>query len=333
MKHSVRRTSTCSFVASNTLAGQLKRSVKRFEICRLEFFGQRTRRQRCIATPQRYPILTNIDSEKKEMPRKEPKHDWNALIDEFEQRAAATEYSSSPPPPGVKLTNEVNENFELRPLVEIAAMSAVTFALWYIGRYLRLDSFLRMFYPLPMFIIAMRWGPKRGDEVLYTTLALVLTLMGPLFSVLYLLNTGIMAMVLSRALWHQWPCLPTIIACGLAKGVGLSMQFTLMSPILRENSWQFVTTQVKLLVDVVLSGVYALLRRPTVPELSIAQVQYAVVVILVLHSVLQVFFTYLSSTMIVDHIGESTPLKRKVRLWSLLQLLKDRVRENSTKQL
>ena len=88
------------------------------------------------------------------------KHDWGALIEEFELRALRNSSSRGrPPPPGVHLGEEEQRTHELLPSVESGAMAGMVMAMWNVGKILRLDSFLLMFYPIPIFYVTLRWGP------------------------------------------------------------------------------------------------------------------------------------------------------------------------------
>jgi len=274
---------------------------------------------------------------KKKAPEPEPvQHDWGPLIAEFEMRARAKEIRSgdSPPPPGVELKGEIREEAPMLRHVETGAMSALTMIMWNLGRILRLDSFLLMFYPLPMLFITMRWGIYQGRRVLMGSCFLIFTMMGPLYAGLYFMNTGIMALMLSYAMYKRWNWLPTVTSAGLAKGLGLALQFTAMTPILRVNSWDFVATQVKVLVDKLMRTIWWVLRiqseRPTPSVLSI---RYAVATVLILHSIIHVVFTWLSATMVLDRVGESMKLKRKVRLPGVLEQVKQNAKEVNSNHL
>lgn len=269
-------------------------------------------------------------------PQPEVQHDWGSLIAEFEMRARAKEVRSgdSPPPLDAELKGEIREQAPMLRHVETAAMSALTMIMWNLGRILRLDSFLLMFYPLPMLFVTMRWGIYQGRRVLLGSCFLIFTMMGPLYAGLYLLNTGIMALMLSYALYKRWPWLPTVVSSGVAKGVGLALQFTALSPILRENSWDFVALQVKVLVDKFLGTIWWVLRRQSeTPTPSVLYIRYAVAIVLILHSIIHVLFTWLSATMVLDRVGESLPMEQKVRLPGVLEQVKKNAREVNSNQL
>ncbi len=298
--------------------------------CRRRYAGEALRVKSCIGRSayQRYVPSARVRKNEK-IEKETPRHDWEGLIAEFEARAASSELPSEPPPPGVILRDENEEEFELLPVVETAACTALTLCMWYLGRIFRLDSFLLLFYPIPMFFVTMRWGPQTGDRVLVSTLIVVLTMMGPLYSILYFFNTGIMALVFSRVLWNRWHWLPSILAGGFAKGVGLAFQFTWMSGIVRYNAWTLIAEQVKILVDTTVGGLFGILKITKVPSFTVRQIQIAVAIVLVLHSVLHVLFTYLASTMILDRVGESIKLKKKPRILRILKMLKESIQRQT----
>lgn len=260
-----------------------------------------------------------------------PRHDWEGLIREFEARSRASDRPSLPPPPGVPLDEDDPEQFEMLPVVESAGCTALTLMLWNLGKIWRLDSLLLLFYPLPMFFIALRWGPRAGDVVLFTTLFTIVTLMGPLYAILYALNTGLMALVFSRALYWRWHWAPAAVAGGLAKGAGLALQFTWMSSIVRYNSWTLVAEQVKMMVEGILRAV-CMVARKQAPVVTVEGVKVAVGIVLVLHSVLHVLFTYVAATMILDRIADSIKLKRRPRLLRVLEVLKKRAMEEQQRR-
>lgn len=267
---------------------------------------------------------------------KPTKHDWAVLVEEFEIRAKMNEPASKPPPPGVELKNEIdNKKLSLYPLVEIAAMAALTAMMWNIGRLLRLDSVLLTFYPLPMFYVTLRWGVKKGVTVLQASLFMIGLYMGPLFSLFYLFNTGFMSLVMSRLMYRRWSCASTVALAGLAKGVGLALQFTFISGVVRENAWKFIGYQVKDMVDKMVGFVFWVTRQTGLaPSPSMFQIQCVIAVVLVFHSIIHVFCTYLTASVILDRIADSgVPFERRVRLPNFLVYVKNKTIEAEESQI
>ncbi len=258
------------------------------------------------------------------------RYDWAVLVEEFEIRSRAKQRATKPPPPGVELKDEIRyKKLMFLPAVEIAAMAALTQLMWNFGRLFRLDPLFLTFYPLPMFYVCLRWGVKKGDAVLMVSLFHILMLMGPLFSVLYLLNTGIMALVMSRALYRQWGTPAVVATGGLAKGVGLGLQFTLMSGVIKENAWSFIGYQLQDFIQKIVGMIWWITRRTGVaPSPTLFQIQCVVGAVLLFHSMLHVLCTYLSACMILDRVADSgVEFERRIRLPGALEYAKKKLIE------
>jgi hypothetical protein len=272
--------------------------------------------------------------------------EWHELIAEFEERheraqsmGAASALNSDgeddeddpylKPPEGRPLGRENPALYEQLPVVESAMMTAATAVMWYFGRVLRLDSLIMLFYPLPGFYIMMRWGPYYGNITALTSCMLILGLLGPLYGVSYVLNTGLLAFAFGNALWYQWHWVFAILAGAFAKLVGIVLQLVLTSGLLHYNAWTMIGNQVKGLLDGIGSTVCRVLGRSSFVGPSVSKVQFWVVIFLALHSAFHVLFTHLSSTMILDRLYDDGMLKRAPRLVPFLNWLKARVREKN----
>jgi Predicted membrane protein (DUF2232) len=273
--------------------------------------------------------------------------DWEELIVEYEERHERARNKLEPgrevdrggkvdetelrPPSGRPLGRENPDQYAQLPVVESAMMTAATAVMWYFGRVLRLDSLIMLFYPLPGFYIMMRWGSYYGNITALTTCMLIPALLGPLYGISYVFNTGLLAFAIGNALWYRWHWLLAILVGAFAKFVGVTAQLVMTSSLLRYNAWVMIGDQVKGIVDGMGGTLYRLLGRGSFPGPSLSQVQFWVLVFLVLHSAFHVTFTHLASTMILDRLYEFGYLKRAPRLIPFLDWLKARVREKSGK--
>lgn len=200
--------------------------------------------------------------------------------------------------------------FEMLPYVESAFMAALAYSLWFLGRLLRLDALLLLFYPLPNMYIAARWGLEHSDRTLGALLLVLFTHMGPFYAKLYLFNSGMLTYTYTRALWYGWSWPIALLAGAFAKAVGLVVSLFWLSLILKHNPWAILTEQVQML----LGGLCSLLRR--LPLLgfigapSALQVQIGIVVIIAIHSLYHVFCTLFVSTLFLVKVAEKAPLAR-----------------------
>lgn len=269
---------------------------------------------------------------------------WEDLIDEFEARNLASLTTQSSPgahltdgdnesstssrsfparPQGRPLGRENPEQYKLRNLVETSAMTAGTLVLWFLGRALQLDSFLILIYPFPSLFIWMRWGPRYGRMMFFTTTTLILSFMGPLYALTFSLNTGFLALALGTAMWYRWHWISAIIAGCAAKFLGLILNVTWTSAILRCNTWKLVGEQVKTMIDQVGALVFRFFRDGAAfqgPTLS--QVQLGVAFLVVFHSLFHVLLTHMATTMVLDRLYDEGTLARSPPMVPWIAFLK-----------
>lgn len=261
--------------------------------------------------------------------------EWEALILEFENRSEQTlraddGYPLSTQemparPVGRPLGRRNPEQHEYRALVECAAMTALTAYLWYFGRVLRLDSFIVLFYPLPSLFIMMRWGPEYGNCMPVCTTLFITIAMGPLYGILFALNSAMLIFALGNSLWYQWYWGLSILAGLAAKFVGFFLNILWTSAMLQHNTWKLLAVQAEGLIN---SAGNAFCRvfcngqqfgGPTG-----LQVRLMIGAILALHSIIHVFCTHLSATMILDRLYDQRATARRPVLVPFLRWVKSR---------
>lgn len=239
-------------------------------------------------------------------PRAAPKpettdEEWRELILEFEQRAD-DKYDPEAIPPAGRLGRLDPAQFESLSYVFCGAMTAITTVFWYFGRILRMDSVLLLFYPLPAMYVASRFGLKFADLTLMCSVFLIFTVMGPLYAGLYFLNTGLLILVYSRALWYRWGWKLTLLGGGLAKGVGLALQLGWISVILRYNAWKAAALQVTAMLTFMGNIANKVLGRAVFGEPGMSAVQAGLSVVVALHSFYHVFFTLLFMSILLTRL-------------------------------
>lgn len=263
------------------------------------------------------------------------REEWEALIWEFENRNAENSlpeagepatYGKMPVrPEGRPLGRQNPEQFAVRNLVECGAMTAATAYMWFLGRILRLDAFIVLFYPLPSLFIMMRWGPSYGNCMPLTTTIFITTMLGPLYGVLFALNSGLLIVALGNSLWYQWHWSLSLLAALAAKFVGFFLNVAWTSAMLQHDTWKLVGDQAKHLIDSAGNAICRVLgggRSFNAP--TILQVRIGIAFILFLHSLIHVLCTHLSATMILDRLYDQRKTARPPRLVPFLRWVKSR---------
>lgn len=258
-------------------------------------------------------------------PKVTTSEEWRELIYEFEERANRGRDKPKPQNYTAPLLNPAQ--FEYLSTVETAAMIALTVALWFFGRILRMDVFLLLSYPLPMMYVAARWGLSYADRGVVVILLMLSFLLGPFSSFVYFCNTGILTIAYTRCLWYRAPWQVTLLVGGFAKALGLYIQIRWVSLVLQYNSWKLIGEQV---LDLVTGSVAMLNKLPffnIVVNLQVSQIQTTILIVLILHSIYHVFFTQVLSDLIIYKAAETEKVERLPKTTPLVKFLLKRTRE------
>lgn len=269
--------------------------------------------------------------------------EWENLVMEFEKRSTDSRNRSSlkgsgaasgnesqdleKPPPGElgRLNPEIYE--KVLPITESAMMAAITSVMWILARFVRLDNLFTLFYPLPSLFIAMRWGAYFGNITTIATVILPFAYQGPLFGVLYLLDTGFLTFAFVNALWYRWHWIFVLLLGMLVKALGLMLNITWTSALIRVNSWQIIISNVESLLNNVGNLVFKLLGRKAFTGLTQDQVHRGLCVVLGVHTFIHVSCLHMTSTMLLDRLYDAGLLKKPPRLLPFLGWLKARIRK------
>lgn len=189
-------------------------------------------------------------------------------------------------------------------------MTALTTAVWFVGRVLRLDSLLLLFYPIPSMYIAARWGVKASDVSLFTTVLFIAITVGPFYAKSFVLNSALLAATYARGLWYGWPFWALLLAGACAKAMGLLIGLKWMSLILRYDAWVVVTQQTSGLLHAVVRGVNWVARRKLLHAPGMTAVKWGVGAVVVLHAVYHVFCTLLVATLLLRAAVKEGRLER-----------------------
>lgn len=182
-------------------------------------------------------------------------------------------------------------------------MTALTATLWYFGRMLRMDAFLLLFYPLPTMYAGARFGLLYSDLTLFCSTFLIFTIMGPIYAGLFFLNTGLLTIAYSRALWYRAGWKVALLAGSVAKGVGLALQLAWVSVILRYNAWKAAALQVTIMLRFFGKVVNKIAGRVVCGEPGVKTVQVGLSVVVALHSFYHVMFTLITIALLLKKLG------------------------------
>ncbi|WP_309494075.1 DUF2232 domain-containing protein [Phormidium yuhuli] len=187
------------------------------------------------------------------------------------------------------------------PMVETAFLASTASLIWLINYYFPLGPLLRIFFPVPMALVYLRWG-KRASWMSALVAGLLLSvLMGPTRSILFVMPYGLQGVLLG-VLWKRRASWEVAIALtGLLGAFGVFFRVWLVSLLLGEDLWVFFTVQMTQLLNWGFEKVGWLIQ----PSLTLVQV-LSIVAILI-NSFVYVFVVHLGALVLLDRLGNPIP--------------------------
>jgi len=233
-------------------------------------------------------------------------------VDEFERRAEQTGGNRSR---AMSLRDQLSitagkssqfnpKVLEGMPLIESAFMASLLMVMWFFGRYLRMDAFLILFYPMPIFLVAFRWGARYAALTVCIAVAIMMFDMGPLFAISFACNTGFMSVLFSVAMAAQWHWLVVLLFGTVGKCVGFVLNIKIQGLFFKQDLWKLVRDQAVLMCEAI-SVTVAKTRGSSVAAAQAAApspsaINAIMVWLFVFSSVYHAFFTYFSASVILD---------------------------------
>ncbi|MEG4577910.1 DUF2232 domain-containing protein [Microcoleus sp. N3A4] len=186
-------------------------------------------------------------------------------------------------------------------LVETAFLASTASLIWLVNYYFPLGPLLRVFFPIPIALVYLRWGNRAAWMAALVSGLLLSVLMGPTRSILYVIPFGIMGVVLG-GLWRRKASWSVSISLGALIGtVGFFFRFWLLSALVGQDLWVYVTAQVTEIVE----WVFVKLGWLNVPSLS-AIGAIAAGMILV-NNIVYLFVVHLVALLLLDRLGNPIP--------------------------
>lgn len=187
-------------------------------------------------------------------------------------------------------------------LVETAFLASTASLIWLVNYYFPLGPLLRVFFPVPIALVYLRWHRRAAVLAAVVAGLLLSVLMGPTRSVLFVMPYGLMGVLLGwlwrrRAPWRWSILLGTILG-----SFGLFFRLWLVSLLVGDDLWLYATTQISELLDWVFVKLGLLMR----PNLVVVQVMAAGMI--VLNNVIYLTAVHLVSWVLFDRLGTSIPL-------------------------
>jgi len=200
------------------------------------------------------------------------------------------------PDPGKRASGEA----PLR-LVETAFLASTASLIWLVNYYFPLGPLLRVFFPIPIALVYLRWGNRAAWMAALVSGLLLSVLMGPTRSILYVMPFGIMGVALG-GLWRRKSSWSLSISVGALIGtVGFFFRFWLLSALVGQDLWVYVTAQVTEMVE----WVFVKLGWLNVPSLNTIGAIAAGMILV--NNIVYLFVVHLVALLLLDRLGNPIP--------------------------
>ena len=197
-----------------------------------------------------------------------------------------------------------NTKTPLKPplaLVETAFLASTASLLWLINYYFPMGPLLRIFFSIPIALLYLRWNARTAWMGTLVSGLLLSVLMGPTRSLLFLMPYGLMGVQLG-AFWKRGMNWYVTIGVGTILGtIGFFFRIWLVSILLGDDLWLYVTTQITELAEWIFVKL-GLLAQPSLPL-----IQMLLVGMVVLNSLLYLFVVHLVASLLLEKLGKPLP--------------------------
>ncbi|AHJ29280.1 DUF2232 domain-containing protein [Nodularia spumigena CS-584] len=186
-------------------------------------------------------------------------------------------------------------------MVETAFLASAASLIWFINFYFPLGPVLRIFFPVPIALVYLRWGKRAAWMAAVTSGLLLSVLMGPVRSLLFVMPFAFMGVLLG-ATWHRRvPWIVSITLGTLLGTLGVFFRLWLLSVLSGEDLWVYVINQVTELIE------WAFLRLELLASPSLFLIQVGAVALIVLNNFIYLFMVHLAAWLLLDRLGNPIP--------------------------
>jgi uncharacterized protein YybS (DUF2232 family) len=186
-------------------------------------------------------------------------------------------------------------------LVETAFLASTASLLFLLNYYVPLGPILRVFFPIPIALIYLRWGNRAGWMTALVSGLLLCVLMGPTRSMLWMMPFGILGVQLGacwrrRVGWFVSMFLGSLLDC-----LGVFFRFWLTSILLGDDLWVYTTARIRDLAE------WIFVQLGILAEPSLLVIQILAIGLILLSSIVYVFVVHLVAVLMFERLGNPIP--------------------------
>ncbi|MGB7381552.1 MAG: DUF2232 domain-containing protein [Rivularia sp. (in: cyanobacteria)] len=185
-------------------------------------------------------------------------------------------------------------------MVETAFLASTASLIWFINFYFPL-GLLKVFFPIPIALVYLRWNSRAAWMSALTSGLLLLVLMGPTRSMLFVMPYAFMGVLLGSA-WHRR--VPWIVSMSLATllgTIGVFFRLSLLSLLSGEDLWIYLINQ----VTNFLGWLFVNIGILTTPNPFLIQI--GAIALILLNNFIYLFVVHIAAWLLLDRLGNPIP--------------------------
>ncbi|HIK43887.1 MAG TPA: DUF2232 domain-containing protein [Leptolyngbyaceae cyanobacterium M65_K2018_010] len=194
-------------------------------------------------------------------------------------------------------------------MVETAFLASTAALIWLVNTYFPPGPILRILFPLPVALVYLRWGARAAWMSALVAGLLLSVLMGPPRSLLFLIPYALIGVQLGftwvrGANWYL-----SILAGSLLGSLGFFFRLWLMSILIGEDLWVYLTTQVTQMLNWLLQKLVALglLDIGVLGQANLGAIQTLALIMVLLSNVVYLFTVHLAAWLLLERLGARIP--------------------------
>lgn len=186
-------------------------------------------------------------------------------------------------------------------MVETAFLASAASLIWFINFYFPLGPVLRIFFPVPIALVYLRWGKRAAWMSAVTSGLLLSVLMGPVRSMLFVMPFALMGVLLG-ATWHRRVPWIVSITLGMLLGtLGVFFRLWFLSMLSGEDLWVYVINQVTEIIE------WIFLKLQILATPSVFAIQLGAMLLIAFNNLIYLFVVHLAAWLLLDRLGNPIP--------------------------
>ncbi|MEM1394394.1 MAG: DUF2232 domain-containing protein [Cyanobacteria bacterium P01_D01_bin.116] len=185
-------------------------------------------------------------------------------------------------------------------MVETAFLASTASLIWFINFYFPL-GLLKIFFPIPIALVYLRWNSRAAWMSALTSGLLLLVLMGPTRSILFVIPYAFMGVLLGSTWQRRAPWIVSISLATLLGTIGVFFKLWLLSLLSGQDLWIYLINQVTSFLE----WLFLTLGILTIPNPLLIQI--GAICVILLNNFVYLFVVHIAAWLLLDRLGNSIP--------------------------